>query len=96
MRPSELKLVPVALEGSAFRSKFLDIDELMTYCSWFAVITAMLKYYSVSACTSSSFQITNLSFECEGIQKKREQNFYFEEVNMLKHEIKRARSKRTF
>ena len=37
VRPVELKLVPVALEGSAFRSKFLDVDELMSYCSWFAV-----------------------------------------------------------
>lgn len=36
LRPSELKLVPMALEGSAFRSKFLDKDELMSYCSWFA------------------------------------------------------------
>lgn len=37
LRPTELKLVPMALEGSAFRSKFLDTDELMSYCSWFAV-----------------------------------------------------------
>ncbi|MFQ6624245.1 hypothetical protein Gotur_004015, partial [Gossypium turneri] len=37
LRPIELKLVPVALEGSAFRSKFLDTDELISYCSWFAV-----------------------------------------------------------
>ena len=37
LRPIELKLVPVALEGSAFRSKFLDTDELMNYCGWFAV-----------------------------------------------------------
>ena len=37
LRPVELKLVPVALEGSAFKSKFLDTDELMSYCSWFAV-----------------------------------------------------------
>ncbi|XP_031283829.1 probable inactive ATP-dependent zinc metalloprotease FTSHI 5, chloroplastic [Pistacia vera] len=36
LRPVELKLVPVALEGSAFRSKFLDTDELMSYTSWFA------------------------------------------------------------
>lgn len=36
LRPIELKLVPVALEGSAFRGKFLDMDELMSYCSWFA------------------------------------------------------------
>ncbi|TYI89884.1 hypothetical protein E1A91_D03G085000v1 [Gossypium mustelinum] len=26
----------MALEGSAFRSKFLDTDELMSYYSWFA------------------------------------------------------------
>ncbi|KAJ0972598.1 hypothetical protein J5N97_020557 [Dioscorea zingiberensis] len=36
LRPVELKLVPLALEGSAFRSKFLDTDELMCYCGWFA------------------------------------------------------------
>ncbi|XP_020580621.1 probable inactive ATP-dependent zinc metalloprotease FTSHI 5, chloroplastic [Phalaenopsis equestris] len=35
LRPIELKLVPVALEGSAFRNKVLDPDELMGYCSWF-------------------------------------------------------------
>lgn len=39
LRPVELKLVPVALEGSAFRSKFLDTDELMTYCSWLATFS---------------------------------------------------------
>ncbi|XP_042986960.1 probable inactive ATP-dependent zinc metalloprotease FTSHI 5, chloroplastic isoform X2 [Carya illinoinensis] len=39
LRPIELKLVPVALEGSAFRSKFLDPDELMSYCSWFATFS---------------------------------------------------------
>lgn len=39
LRPIELKLVPEALEGSAFRSKFVDMDELMSYCSWFAVRT---------------------------------------------------------
>ncbi|KAL4637644.1 hypothetical protein ACB092_03G091900 [Castanea dentata] len=39
LRPIELKLVPVALEGSAFRSKFLDTDELMSYCSWFATFS---------------------------------------------------------
>lgn len=37
LRPIELKLVPASLEGSAFRSKFLDTDELMSYSSWFAV-----------------------------------------------------------
>ena len=37
LRPTELKHVPVALEGSAFRNKFLDIDELISYCSWYAV-----------------------------------------------------------
>uniref|UniRef100_A0A7N0VGV2 AAA+ ATPase domain-containing protein n=1 Tax=Kalanchoe fedtschenkoi TaxID=63787 RepID=A0A7N0VGV2_KALFE len=39
LRPIELKLVPLALEGSAFRSKFLDKDELMGYCSWFATFS---------------------------------------------------------
>ncbi|KAL4379473.1 hypothetical protein GQ457_02G033540 [Hibiscus cannabinus] len=42
LRPIELKLVPVALEGSAFRSKFLDTDELMSYCSWFATFSSMV------------------------------------------------------
>ncbi|XVF57066.1 hypothetical protein PTKIN_Ptkin06aG0173700 [Pterospermum kingtungense] len=42
LRPIELKLVPVALEGSAFRSKFLDTDELMSYCSWFATFSHMI------------------------------------------------------
>lgn len=37
LRPVELKLVPMALEGSAFRTKFLDTDELLSYTSWFAV-----------------------------------------------------------
>ncbi|KAF2287552.1 hypothetical protein GH714_001251 [Hevea brasiliensis] len=41
LRPIELKLVPVALEGSAFRSKFVDADELMSYCSWFATFSAI-------------------------------------------------------
>lgn len=39
LRPMELKLVPMSLEGSAFRSKFLDADELMCYCSWFATVS---------------------------------------------------------
>ncbi|KAK2972761.1 hypothetical protein RJ640_019409 [Escallonia rubra] len=42
LRPVELKLVPVALEGSAFRSKFLDTDELMSYCSWFATFSSLV------------------------------------------------------
>lgn len=42
LRPVELKLVPVALEGSAFRSKFLDVDELMSYCSWFATFSGFV------------------------------------------------------
>ncbi|XP_056168154.1 probable inactive ATP-dependent zinc metalloprotease FTSHI 5, chloroplastic isoform X4 [Syzygium oleosum] len=42
LRPIELKLVPVALEGSAFRSKFVDADELMSYCSWFATFNHMV------------------------------------------------------
>lgn len=42
LRPIELKLVPLALEGSAFRSKFLDTDELMNYCSWFATFSASI------------------------------------------------------
>uniref|UniRef100_A0A6V7QXZ2 AAA+ ATPase domain-containing protein n=1 Tax=Ananas comosus var. bracteatus TaxID=296719 RepID=A0A6V7QXZ2_ANACO len=42
LRPIELKLVPLALEGSAFRSKFLDTDELMSYCSWFATFSSTI------------------------------------------------------
>ena len=37
LRPIDLKVVPVALEGSAFRNKFLDTDELISYCGWYAV-----------------------------------------------------------
>ncbi|OIW13804.1 hypothetical protein TanjilG_31693 [Lupinus angustifolius] len=42
LRPIELKLVPVALEGSAFRSKVLDTDELMSYCGFFATFSSMI------------------------------------------------------
>ncbi|VFQ70809.1 unnamed protein product [Cuscuta campestris] len=42
LRPIELKLVPVALEGSAFRTKFLDSDELRSYCSWFATCSGVI------------------------------------------------------
>ncbi|KAI0530740.1 hypothetical protein KFK09_000288 [Dendrobium nobile] len=42
LRPIELKLVPVALEGSAFRNKVLDTDELMGYCSWFATFSNVI------------------------------------------------------
>ncbi|CAM8925447.1 unnamed protein product [Rhodiola kirilowii] len=42
LRPIELKLVPLALEGSAFRRKFLDKDELMGYCSWFATFSSII------------------------------------------------------
>ncbi|GAB2287182.1 hypothetical protein Dimus_021566 [Dionaea muscipula] len=37
--PIELKHIPMALEANAFRSKFLDADELMSYCSWFAALS---------------------------------------------------------
>ncbi|CAA6654379.1 unnamed protein product [Spirodela intermedia] len=40
LRPVELQLVPLALEGSAFRNKFLDTDELMSYCGWFASLSS--------------------------------------------------------
>ncbi|GMG99880.1 hypothetical protein Nepgr_001720 [Nepenthes gracilis] len=42
LRPIELKLVPVALEGGAFRNKFLDTDELMSYCSWLATFSGAI------------------------------------------------------
>ncbi|CAI9094916.1 OLC1v1030747C1 [Oldenlandia corymbosa var. corymbosa] len=42
LRPIELKLVPLALEGGAFRRKLLDTDELMSYCSWFASFSQLI------------------------------------------------------
>ncbi|KAJ4892859.1 FtsH extracellular protease family [Raphanus sativus] len=42
LRPIELKLVPMALESSAFRSKFLDADELLSYVSWFATFSRIV------------------------------------------------------
>lgn len=45
LRPMELKLVPVALEGSAFRSKFLDTDELMSYVGWFATFSRFIPQW---------------------------------------------------
>ncbi|XP_057426708.1 probable inactive ATP-dependent zinc metalloprotease FTSHI 5, chloroplastic [Lotus japonicus] len=42
LRPIELKLVPLALEGSAFRSKVLDTDELMSYCGFFATFSSWI------------------------------------------------------
>ncbi|KAI9077967.1 hypothetical protein K1719_040096 [Acacia pycnantha] len=42
LRPIELQLVPVALEGSAFQSKVLDTEELMSYCSFFATFSSMI------------------------------------------------------
>lgn len=45
LRPIELKLVPVALEGSAFRNKFLDAEELMGYCSWFATFSKLIPMW---------------------------------------------------
>ncbi|CAA0833428.1 FtsH extracellular protease family [Striga hermonthica] len=40
--PVELKYVPLSLEGNAFRSKFVDTDELMSYCSWFATFSPVV------------------------------------------------------
>ncbi|XP_073223219.1 probable inactive ATP-dependent zinc metalloprotease FTSHI 5, chloroplastic isoform X2 [Cicer arietinum] len=45
LRPIELKLVPVALEGSAFRSKVLDTDELRGYCSFFATFSSVMPQW---------------------------------------------------
>ncbi|XP_076950574.1 putative inactive ATP-dependent zinc metalloprotease FTSHI 5, chloroplastic [Bidens hawaiensis] len=39
LRPVELKFVPVALEGSAFRTKVLDKDELLGYTSLIATFS---------------------------------------------------------
>lgn len=45
LRPIELKLVPIALEGSAFRSKVLDTDEIMSYCSFFATFSSSMPQW---------------------------------------------------
>ncbi|RYQ91017.1 hypothetical protein Ahy_B09g096901 isoform B [Arachis hypogaea] len=45
LRPIELKLVPVALEGSAFRSKVVDTDELMSYCGLFATCSSAVPLF---------------------------------------------------
>eukprot|EP00256_Glycine_max_P040042 XP_006589200.1 probable inactive ATP-dependent zinc metalloprotease FTSHI 5, chloroplastic isoform X1 [Glycine max] len=45
LRPIELKIVPMALEGSAFRSKVLDTDELMDYCGLFATFSSMIPQW---------------------------------------------------
>ncbi|KAL2325332.1 hypothetical protein Fmac_024390 [Flemingia macrophylla] len=42
LRPIELKIVPLALEGSAFQSKVLDTDELMGYCGFFATFSSSI------------------------------------------------------
>lgn len=42
LRPVDLKVVPVALEGSAFRNKFLDTDELISYCGWYATFSGAI------------------------------------------------------
>ncbi|KAG8365730.1 hypothetical protein BUALT_Bualt17G0002300 [Buddleja alternifolia] len=42
LRPIELKCVPLSLEGSAFRRKLVDMDELMSYCSWFATFSGIV------------------------------------------------------
>ncbi|KAL1560988.1 putative inactive ATP-dependent zinc metalloprotease FTSHI 5, chloroplastic, variant 2 [Salvia divinorum] len=42
LRPVELKLVPLSLEGSAFRRKCLDTDELLSYYSWFATFSPLV------------------------------------------------------
>ncbi|KAL0409150.1 UNVERIFIED_CONTAM: putative inactive ATP-dependent zinc metalloprotease FTSHI 5, chloroplastic [Sesamum radiatum] len=42
LRAIELRCVPLSLEGSAFRRKFVDTDELMSYCSWFATFSAIV------------------------------------------------------
>ncbi|KAF7817806.1 putative inactive ATP-dependent zinc metalloprotease FTSHI 5, chloroplastic [Senna tora] len=45
LRPIELQLVPVALEGGAFQRKVLDTDELMSYCSFFATFSSMIPQW---------------------------------------------------
>ncbi|XP_045809012.1 probable inactive ATP-dependent zinc metalloprotease FTSHI 5, chloroplastic [Trifolium pratense] len=45
LRPPELKLVPVALEGTAFRGKVFDTDELMSYWSSFATFSSVMPQW---------------------------------------------------
>ncbi|CAH1414735.1 unnamed protein product [Lactuca virosa] len=42
LRPVELKIVPMSLEGAAFRSKVLDTDELMSYTSLIATFSGSI------------------------------------------------------
>ncbi|XP_012839642.1 PREDICTED: uncharacterized protein LOC105960020 [Erythranthe guttata] len=58
LRPIELKLVPLSLEGSAFRRKFVDMDELMSYCSWFATFSDLVPSWVRK--TKTSKQISKM------------------------------------
>lgn len=62
LRAVELKRVPMSLEGSAFRSKFLDVDELLNYCSWFAVRTHFLLYTLLAKMNLVKFSFLLLLF----------------------------------
>lgn len=62
LRAVELKRVPMSLEGSAFRSKFLDVDELLSYCSWFAVRIHFLLYKLLTKMNLVKFSFLLLLF----------------------------------
>lgn len=75
LRPVELKLVPLALEGSAFRSKFLDTDELMCYCGWFASLSNSIPRWlrrtkplkMISKCLVSHLGLTLTSEDLQSV-----------------------------
>ncbi|WVY97846.1 hypothetical protein V8G54_029997 [Vigna mungo] len=60
LRPIELKIVPMALEGSAFRGKVLDTDELMGYCGFFAVSICKSGVDRVTVAASKEWTVSGL------------------------------------
>lgn len=73
LRPVELKLVPVALEGSAFRGKSIDTDELLSYVSWFATFSNFIpnwvrKTKTVKMMTRKLINHLGLSLTKEDLQ----------------------------
>ncbi|KAF5749128.1 hypothetical protein HS088_TW04G01091 [Tripterygium wilfordii] len=74
LRPIELKFVPVALEGSAFRSKFLDTDELMSYCSWFATFSGIVPKWVRKTKTAKKMSKVLVNFLGLGLTKEDLQN----------------------
>ncbi|CAI9271285.1 unnamed protein product [Lactuca saligna] len=62
LRPVEVKLVPVSLEGIAFRTKVLNTDELMNYTSLIATISQILVVVFPHGCTQN-YQAISLGFD---------------------------------